>query len=57
MALGAAAALLVLVYGAVFWIESEYGQRFIERHASSATAREVKIGELDIKWGGSPAYA
>jgi AsmA-like protein len=54
MALGAAAALLALVYGAVFWIESESGQRFIERHASSATGREVKIGELDIKVGWRP---
>jgi uncharacterized protein involved in outer membrane biogenesis len=54
MTLGAAAALLALVYGAVLWIESKSGQRFIERHASSATGREVKIGELDIKVGWRP---
>jgi hypothetical protein len=37
LALGAAAGLLLLAYGTVFWIESEAGQHFIEQRASSAT--------------------
>ena len=54
LVLGAAASLVLLVYGALYWIESEAGQRFIERRASSATGREVHIGELDIKIGWRP---
>jgi uncharacterized protein involved in outer membrane biogenesis len=54
IALGAAAAIVLLVFGAVLWIESESGQSFIERRASSATGREITIGDLDIKIGWRP---
>ena len=53
-ALGTAAALLLLVFGAVLWIESESGQRFIERRVSAATGREITIGDLDLKFGFRP---
>jgi uncharacterized protein involved in outer membrane biogenesis len=48
IALGVAAALVILVFGAVVLIESEAGQRFIERRASAATGREISIGDLHI---------
>ena len=54
IALGIAAALVLFVFGAVLWIESEAGQRFIERRASAATGREITIGDLDIKMGWHP---
>jgi uncharacterized protein involved in outer membrane biogenesis len=49
IALGVAAVLVLLVVGAVLWIESESGQRFIERRAAEATGREITIGDLDLK--------
>src|SRR5687768_18175019 len=54
IALGVAAVLLVLVVGAVLWIESESGERFIERRASAASGREITIGNLDLKFGLPP---
>lgn len=45
------------MFGAVWWIESESGQRFIERRASAATGREITIGDLDIKIGWHPGVA
>jgi len=54
IALGVAAGLVLLVFGLVWWIESESGQRFIERRASAATGREITIGDLDIKIGWHP---
>ena len=54
IALGVAAGLVLLVFGAVWWIESEAGQGFIERRASEATGREITIGDLDIKLGWRP---
>ncbi|HYC48485.1 MAG TPA: AsmA family protein [Burkholderiales bacterium] len=54
LALGAAAALLLAVFGVVLWIESESGQRFIERRASAASGREISIGDLDLKFGFRP---
>jgi uncharacterized protein involved in outer membrane biogenesis len=52
-----AAALLLLAYGIVLWIESEPGQRFIEKRASSATGREITIGDLDVKLGWHPGVS
>ncbi len=54
IALGVAAAVVLFVFGTVLWIESEVGQRFIERRASAATGREIAIGDLDIKMGWHP---
>lgn len=54
IALGLALGVVLLFFGAVWWIESESGQAFIERRASSATGREVTIGDLDIKLGWQP---
>lgn len=51
LALSVAGGLILLVAGALFWVESESGQRFIERRASATAGREVTIGELDIKIG------
>jgi uncharacterized protein involved in outer membrane biogenesis len=50
----AAAVLLAIPYGLILWIESEAGQRFIERRASAATGREIKIGDIDVKVGLHP---
>jgi AsmA family protein len=50
------AALLLLVFGAVAWIESEPGQRFIERRASQASGREITIGDLELKIGWRPGF-
>ena len=49
-----AAALLLLAFGVVFWIESESGQRFIERRVSSSTGRDITIGDIDVKLGWHP---
>lgn len=57
IALGIAVGLVLLVFGAVWWLESEAGQRFIERRASAATGREITIGDLDIKIGWHPGVA
>jgi uncharacterized protein involved in outer membrane biogenesis len=54
IALGVAAALVLLVFGVVLWVESESGQSFIERRASAATGRDISIGDLDIKFGWRP---
>jgi uncharacterized protein involved in outer membrane biogenesis len=54
IALGVAAALVLVVLGAVLWIESESGERFIERRASAASGREITIGNLDLKFGFPP---
>src|SRR5688572_21557977 len=54
IALGVAALLLVIVVSAVLWIESEAGERFIERRASAAAGREITIGNLDLKFGFPP---
>src|SRR5688572_21248815 len=54
IALGVAAGLVLLVFGVIWWIESEPGQRFIERRASAATGREIQIGDIDIKLGWTP---
>jgi AsmA family protein len=51
---GVAAALLVLVFGAMAWVESEAGRSWVERKASEASGREVSIGEIDIKLGWHP---
>jgi uncharacterized protein involved in outer membrane biogenesis len=52
--LGIAAALVLLAFGVVLWIESESGQAFIERRASAATGRDISIGDLDIKMSWRP---
>ena len=54
IALGIAAALVLFVVGGVLWIESESGERFIERRASAASGREITIGNLDLKLGFPP---
>jgi len=48
------AGLVLIVFGAIWWVESESGQSFIERRASAATGREISIGDLDIKIGWRP---
>ena len=53
-ALAAAAVLLAIPYALILWVESESGQRFIERKAFEATGREIKIGDIDIKVGLTP---
>jgi uncharacterized protein involved in outer membrane biogenesis len=50
----AVAVLVAIPFALIFWIESEPGQRFIERRASAATGREIKIGDIDIKVGFHP---
>ena len=52
--LGIVAVLLLLVFGAMGWIESESGRHWIERKASEATGREITIGDIDIKLGWHP---
>jgi AsmA family protein len=52
--LGVVAALLLLVFGAVAWVESDAGRQWIERKASDATGREISIGGIDIKLGWKP---
>src|SRR5688572_1187914 len=47
----AAAVLLAIPFGIILWIESESGQRFIERKAFEATGREIRIGDIDVKVG------
>ncbi|MGZ8265623.1 MAG: AsmA family protein [Burkholderiales bacterium] len=46
--------LLLLVVGAIAWVESEAGQRWIEAKVSEASGREVSIGDIDIKMGLTP---
>ncbi|MGZ8198059.1 MAG: AsmA family protein, partial [Burkholderiales bacterium] len=48
------AGLFLLVVGAIAWVESEAGQRWIEAKVSEASGREVSIGDIDIKMGLSP---
>src|SRR3954468_17549264 len=50
----AAAVLIAIPFAAILWIESEPGQRFIERRASAASGRDIKIGDIDIKVGFHP---
>src|SRR3954467_11358930 len=50
----AVAVLLAIPFAIIFWIESEPGQRFIERKAFEVTGREIKIGDIDIKVGFHP---
>ena len=57
IALAVAVGLVLLMFAAVWWIESESGQRFIERRASAATGREITIGDLDIKIGWHPGVS
>ena len=52
--LGIAGALLLLVFGAMAWVESEAGRHWVERKASEATGREITIGDIDIKLGWQP---
>lgn len=54
IALSAAAGLVLLAFGTVWWIESEAGQQFIERRAFAATGREISIGDLDLRLGWRP---
>ena len=54
IALGVVGGLVLLVFGTIWWVESEAGQSFIERRASEATGREISIGDLDIKLGWRP---
>lgn len=54
LALGVAVVVVLSVLGAVLWIESEAGERFIERRASAASGREITIGNLDLKFGLPP---
>src|SRR6185503_10742973 len=54
--LSIAAGLMFLVFGTIVWIESEAGQRFIERRASAATGREITIGDLELKIGWRPGF-
>jgi uncharacterized protein involved in outer membrane biogenesis len=56
IALGVAAALVLVIFGGVLWIESEAGERFIEKRVSAATGREVSIGDLNIKFGWHPGF-
>ena len=53
-ALVTAAVLLAIPYALIVWVESESGQRFIERRAFAATGREIKIGDIDVKVGLTP---
>jgi AsmA family protein len=50
----AAAVLIAIPFGVIFWVESEPGQRYIERRASEATGREISIGDIDVKVGLRP---
>ncbi|MDB5865092.1 MAG: rane protein, partial [Betaproteobacteria bacterium] len=50
----AAAVLLAIPFGIILWVESESGQRFIERRANEATGREISIGDIDVKIGLHP---
>lgn len=52
--LGIVAALLLLVFGAIRWIESASGRHWIERKAADASGREITIGDIDIKLGWRP---
>lgn len=52
--LAVAAVIVAIPFALIFWIESEPGQRFIERRAHTATGREIRIGDLDIKIGWHP---
>jgi uncharacterized protein involved in outer membrane biogenesis len=52
--LGLAAVVVIVPFLIILWIESESGQRFIERKVSDATGREMTIGDLDIKVGWHP---
>ncbi|HZN23664.1 MAG TPA: AsmA family protein [Burkholderiales bacterium] len=54
IALGVAASLVLLVFAIILVIESEAGERFIERRALAASGREVSIGDLNIKIGWRP---
>lgn len=53
-ALAVAAVLLAIPFGIILWIESEAGQRWIERKAYDSTGRVVKIGDIDIRIGWHP---
>lgn len=53
---GVVATLILVVTGAILWIESETGQLWIERRASAATEREVSIGDIDVKIGWHPGF-
>ena len=54
--LSVVAGLFLVVFGTIVWIESEPGQRFIERRASAATGREITIGDLELKIGWRPGF-
>jgi AsmA family protein len=56
IAIGAALLVVLLPYLAILWIESESGQRWLERRAASATGREVSIGGIDVKPGWRPGF-
>ena len=53
-ALAVAAVLLAIPFGIILWIESEAGQRWIERKAFESTGRVVRIGDIDVKIGLKP---
>ena len=54
IALAIGGGLIAIVFGAIVWLESESGERWIERRVATATEREVSIGDLDIKIGLRP---
>src|SRR4051812_44870637 len=54
--LSLAALLLGTVYGVIFWIESEPGQRWIEHRAATGVQREVSIGDIDVLVGWRPGF-
>jgi uncharacterized protein involved in outer membrane biogenesis len=52
--LGVVAIVIALPFAVILWLESDSGQRFIERKVSDATGRKLTIGDLDIKVGWQP---
>ncbi|HET7158926.1 MAG TPA: AsmA family protein, partial [Burkholderiales bacterium] len=52
--LAVVAILIATPFALILWLESEAGQRFIERRAYQAAGREITIGDLDIKIGWRP---
>ena len=54
IALVAIIGLFALVFGAIGWIESDSGRRWLERKASEASGRDVTIGRIEVRLGWRP---
>ena len=54
IALAAIVGLFALVFGAIGWIESDSGRRWLERKASEASGRDVTIGRIEVRLGWRP---